>query len=249
MEIASRRCIFKKNNMKPIKKRFIWNNLRGLFIYPIIKKISDYSKLPYDALWQVYDLVNRLDKQNIEGALVEMGCWKGGCGSLMSWTTKKNGSNRITWLFDSFEGLPELSEEDREWAEKSNLKIKDGQTRELKSIGYYKVNEESVKEALDKLGSKNNTRVVAGWFQDVLPDLKQEIGKIALLRLDGDIYESTKYCMDELYDLVTPGGYVVIDDFGLNGCRRALYEYFYNKNVSPYIQYAPYGGRAYFRKK
>ncbi|HUP59862.1 MAG TPA: TylF/MycF/NovP-related O-methyltransferase [Thermoanaerobaculia bacterium] len=65
-----------------------------------------------------------------------------------------------------------------------------------------------------------------GWFQDTLPSAKHEIGSIAVLRLDGDWYESTRVCLDNLYDLVAPGGYVIIDDYNYwEGCKRAVDEF------------------------
>ena len=61
-----------------------------------------------------------------------------------------------------------------------------------------------------------------GWFADTLPGC--EIGPIALLRLDADLYSSTKTCLQYLYSKVSKGGWVIVDDFPLSGCRRALHE-------------------------
>lgn len=209
--------------------------------------------LPYGALCQMHDLVDEIDKRGIKGSIVEMGCWNGGCGAFMSWVTKRNKSNRHIWLFDSFEGLPEVSEEDGQWAKNKNLKIRDKNDKIIKSTELYIASENKVNEVFDKAGCKNdNVHIMKGFFQETIPKTKKEIGDIAILRLDGDIYESTKYCLDELYDSVVKGGYIIIDDFHLVGCRRALYEFFYKNNISPHIKYGPYGsygGRAYFSKE
>ena len=71
----------------------------------------------------------------------------------------------------------------------------------------------------------------------------------SLLRLDADIYEPTKYCLNELYDLVSPGGIIIIDDYGAwKGCNRAVYEFFAERGLDRPIYHYPYRGRAYFIK-
>jgi hypothetical protein len=142
----------------------------------------------------------------------------------------------------------ELSKEDTEWAQSAHLKIKENSGVPIKATGYYKTTIEKVHEVLKIVDVTERVEVVKGWFQDTVPGVKQKIGPIALLRLDGDIYESTKYSLEQLYDQVVPGGYVMIDDFNLEGCRRALYEFFYKNNISPFIHNDVYGGRALFRK-
>ena len=69
--------------------------------------------------------------------------------------------------------------------------------------------------------------LVQGWFEDTIPQVKERMGPIALLHLDGDLYQSTKTCLEELYPAVVSGGFVVIDDYGdWKGCRKAVEEYF-----------------------
>ena len=188
------------------------------------------------------DLINELDRNQVEGSLVEMGCGQGGCGAMMAHTTEQNGSDRKIFLFDSFEGLSEIKEEDLKGALKAEDHLK---------AGYLKVSEEMPKEALRAVGAKKpeNVKVVKGWFEDTLPGIKQELGTIAILRLDADLYEPTLYCLEELWDQIADGGYVVVDDYkNWVGARRALYEFFYKHNINPYIQIYPYRGVAYFKK-
>ncbi|PIP60868.1 hypothetical protein COX00_00800 [Candidatus Uhrbacteria bacterium CG22_combo_CG10-13_8_21_14_all_47_17] len=231
-----------------LKKRYVWNHPSKLFLYPLLKRVEPYTKLPFDALAQVWEMIGNLDKQSVPGAIVEMGSWNGGCGALMSYRTKKNGSNRDVWLFDSFEGLPELAPEDAEWAKAINQPIKQTEAGDLKATGYFKADEKRVHQILAKLDSEQAVHVVKGWFQDSLPNARQDMGPIALLRLDGDIYESTKFPLEALYDQVVPGGYVVIDDFHLRGCRQAIYEFFFEKKIWPLLINSPRDGRSFFRK-
>ena len=80
--------------------------------------------------------------------------------------------------------------------------------------------------------NRDSVHIVKGWFQDTLPAFKDEIGPIAILRLDGDWYESTKCCLEHLYEQVVPGGYVIIDDYGCwGGCRIATDEFLENTGL------------------
>jgi len=94
--------------------------------------------------------------------------------------------------------------------------------------------EEKVRELLfQKLKlSQKTIHLVKGWFKDTLPIHKKHIGAIALLHLDCDWYESVKFCLDELYDSVTPGGLIFIDDYGhWIGCKKATDEFMKKRNL------------------
>lgn len=87
-----------------------------------------------------------------------------------------------------------------------------------------------------------------GWFQHTLPEIKNEIDQIAILRLDGDWYDSIKVCLENLYDKVVPGGLVVIDDYGYyEGCTKAVDEFLESRNVKTFLSYSKPGCR-YFVK-
>ena len=75
-----------------------------------------------------------------------------------------------------------------------------------------------------------------GWFQDTVPAASSDIGPIALLRLDGDWYASTKVCLDHPYDHVVEGGFVIIDDYGTyEGCQKAVDEFIAQRNIGVFI--------------
>ena len=98
-----------------------------------------------------------------------------------------------------------------------------------------------------KLNEKNVV-IKKGWFRDTLPVSKNEIGKIAILRLDGDWYESTKVCLDNLYDKVASGGYIIIDDYGhWEGAKKATDEFLAKKGIKPDLVKIDYTG-VYFIK-
>ncbi len=80
--------------------------------------------------------------------------------------------------------------------------------------------------------------LVKGWFQDTLSKSKRDIGPIAILRVDGDFYESTKVVFEELYDQVVSGGFIIVDDYGaFQGCRKATDEFLENRRANVHIVY------------
>ncbi len=231
-------------------KRLFLNDPKKILLYPIIRKAYPYSLVGYVNLAQVYDAVKEMNMTGREGAIVEMGSWKGGCGSFMAWAAKKTGKKRTIWLFDSFEGVPEFSEEDKEKARRKKLVIKEKGKTEQKGTGIFKASPEDVEKAANALGVLDSIRIIKGWFQDTVPTVKKDIGHIVILRLDADIYESTKYALDELFDQVVSGGLIIIDDYGgWAGCNKAVYDFFCSRGLDLPIYHYPYGGRAYFRKR
>jgi hypothetical protein len=96
--------------------------------------------------------------------------------------------------------------------------------------------------------NQETTHLIKGWFNDTLSAHKERIGKIALLHLDGDWYESVKVCLDELYDSVIQGGFIVIDDYGhWQGCRKATDEFIKQRNLKIDLSSTDYTG-VYFQK-
>ena len=94
---------------------------------------------------------------------------------------------------------------------------------------------QDVKTLFEKLKIVNY-RIIKGWFQDTLPQNIDKIGNIAILRLDGDWYESTKVCLEYLYDNVVEGGYILVDDYNFwPGCKKAVDEFFDNRKIFPNI--------------
>ena len=185
-------------------------------------------------VYQMREHIEEMTKNGIEGAIVETGCWKGGLGAYMALF------GRETWLFDSFEGLPALTEKDMELASTRGLPL-------YEKSGYIAVPEEIAFAIARKLGT--TPHIVKGWFDETLPKYKEQIGPIAILRLDGDAYSSTKEALESLYDSVVVGGIVVVDDYySFSGCREALYDFFTAHRLTPALRQYPFG-RVYFKKE
>jgi O-methyltransferase len=83
-----------------------------------------------------------------------------------------------------------------------------------------------VQSSVDRLGLGDYVTLVKGWFDQSLPQARHSIEKIALLRIDGDWHSSVSCCLENLYDLVVPGGFVVLDDYyAFEGCATATHEF------------------------
>ena len=200
----------------------------------LYQQVEPYSMMSYARLKGIYtgacDVLNR----GIKGDFVECGTARGGCAALMGLTRAQRNDSRQIWIFDTFEGLPPPSEGDPDY----DL----AKTREGTCRGEY----DEVKGLLEKLDVFKDVKMVKGLFQDTVP--VSDVGAISLLHLDGDWYDSTKVCLDGLYDKVTPGGVIQIDDYGhWAGARKALHEFFDARAISVTLKYLDYTGRQFFK--
>lgn len=187
-----------------------------------LKKVESFTMVGHDRLYGLIDLVRQVEQENLPGAVVECGVWKGGAAAIMARTIKRFGYRRALWLFDSFAGLPAPSAADGE-----------------KAAAQYAADrgESSVADVLTALAKFDIdpafVTIVPGWFDQTLPAKRSAIGPIALLRLDSDWYESTKTCLQTLADQVVPGGFIVIDDYGTwPGARQAVDEFLASQSGS-----------------
>lgn len=193
--------------------------------------------------------------QSVPGVLVECGVAAGAQVAAMQDTLL--GQNQTRWIygFDSFEGIPLASDEDDQQPGIEGPKpiIHYSDKRQLlKSSGVTVHRLESVRSNMRKWfpGKDDTIVLVKGWFQDTLKPYRtvmQQHGGIALLRLDGDLYESTKVCLEELFEFMNPGAILIIDDWTLVGCRRACDEFFATHPVTRLSEPHHDGGPAYFR--
>jgi hypothetical protein len=173
------------------------------------------GRLRLDSLHHCLEHITRHD---IPGDLMECGVWRGGAGILMAgYLDIHQIDGRRVLLADSFEGLPEpTTEQDPDLS-------RDVYPQLAVSLADVKRNFE--KYAL--LGK--NVEFIPGWFCDSLPAVPIE--RLALLRADGDLYSSTWEILKNLYDKVSPGGIVIMDDYGvLPPCARAVTDFFESRD-------------------
>jgi O-methyltransferase len=154
--------------------------------------------------------------KHIKGSVVECGTWKGGMiGGIAKILSNQD---RTYYLYDSFEGLPPAKDIDGqsaiEWQQ---------DTESDAYLDNCTASEESAYQAM-KLSGAKNYHIIKGWFSDTLP--KYQGGEIAILRMDGDWYDSTMDCLKNLYQHVAPGGIIIIDDYYMwDGCSRAIHDF------------------------
>jgi hypothetical protein len=166
----------------------------------------------------------------IPGDYVECGVFNGVHPALMARVLQDHGSKAQVHLFDSFEGIPHAGPKDDHTITLCIGAERDGA---LASTGISVATLPNVQRCLKDLGFHlpGPFRFHVGWFQNTVPTCG--IDRIALLRLDGDLYESTQVCLDHLYDKVSPGGYVVVDDYNLTGCKLAVDEFLNARGLEP----------------
>ncbi|HEX6688971.1 MAG TPA: TylF/MycF/NovP-related O-methyltransferase [Solirubrobacterales bacterium] len=143
-------------------------------------------------------------QDEIPGDLIETGVWRGGAAIFMRAVLAAYGvGDRTVWVADSFEGLPKPDPE----------KYPSDRDSRLWKVPALRVSLQEVKANFAKYGLlDDNVRFLPGWFRDTLPDAPVE--RLALLRLDGDLYESTIQALDSLYPKLSPGGFAIVDDYG-----------------------------------
>ena len=214
-----------------------------------VRRVRGNTMTSVERLATLWQQVRYLDRAGIQGSLVECGTWRGGSVGMMALAHLAGSPTptRRIELFDSFEGLPQPTAKD---GAKAATYARGRVTGALDTIDACVAPLEENRSLLEgSIGYPGElTTYHRGWFQDTVPAAAPGLGPIALLRLDGDWYESTLICLDHLYDLVPAGGVVVIDDYGhWEGCRRAVDEYLAARDEHVLMQHLDYTGRAWVK--
>jgi hypothetical protein len=179
-----------------------------------------YTMVPRVRLDNVQDCIADVVAQQIPGDLIETGVWRGGTTIFMRGVLAALGcTDRRVWVADSFQGLPE-PDAARFPAE---AKAHASETM-IQAYRHFAVSRAEVAANFRAFGLLDNqVRFLEGWFKDTLPSAPIE--RLAVIRLDGDYYDSTMDALTSLYDKLSPGGYVVVDDYGEDMwtyCRQAV---------------------------
>jgi hypothetical protein len=188
------------------------------------------SMLPLCRLDNIEMCINEVLKNGVSGDLIETGVWRGGSTIFMRAMLKlRDVADRTVWVADSFEGLPEPDEE------RFPLEAKAYRgAAMMKVYNHLAVGLDEVKRNFAAYGMLDNqVSFLKGWFKDTLPSAK--IDKLSILRLDGDYYESTMDALTNLYDKVSIGGFIIVDDYGEETwtyCSRAVDEFREQRGIS-----------------
>jgi O-methyltransferase len=199
------------------------------FILPVQKMIE--GKIWLDAgetmvgLYRMNNVeycIEEIIKNNIEGDFIETGVWRGGvCIFMRALLKEYEITDKKVWVADSFEGLPKPNED--EYPEDKGDKHH--------FFNELVVSLEQVKENFKKYGLLDEQAIfLKGWFKDTLPTAP--IKKLSLLRLDGDMYESTMDALTNLYPKLQKGGFIIIDDWGaVPACKKAVLDFRATHNI------------------
>ncbi len=174
----------------------------------------------------------------IPGDLIETGVWRGGATIFMRAILKARGAtDRLVWVADSFAGLPPPD----------TIRYPDDAGITLHQFPQLAVPLERVQENFRRYGLLDGqVRFLKGWFRDTLP--AAPIERLAILRLDGDLYESTIQALDGLYDKLSLGGFVIVDDYGnVAACQQAVDDFRTEHGISDPIMPIDWGG-VYWRR-
>ncbi len=182
------------------------------------------TMIPWSGLEHLHECIKDTIKKNIEGDFIETGVWRGGTCIVAKAIYDDLGSDKKVFAADSFEGLPKPN------AEKYPDDKED--THYLDSM--MRVSLETVKENFKKFDLLDDRVVfLKGWFKDTLP--AAPISNISILRLDGDMYESTIDVLENVYQKLSIGGYCIIDDYHHRGCRMAIYDFRFRNGIDERI--------------
>lgn len=158
--------------------------------------------------------INSVINNNIPGAIVEAGVWRGGACIFASGVLKELGSVRNIYVCDIFDGtFPKPQQLSDEWTEKFDFSA-------------LAVTLEDVQSNFNKFSLlMDNVIFKKGWFSDTIATIKEPV---AILRIDGDTYQSTIDTM-QLEKNIPPGGFIIMDDWAIEGSRQAFLDYFSNR--------------------
>ncbi|MEZ2146353.1 TylF/MycF/NovP-related O-methyltransferase [Bradyrhizobium sp. DN5] len=182
-------------------------------------------------------LLEQVIEEGVPGDVIETGVWRGGaCIYMRGILGAHNIVDRTVWVADSFRGLPPPNEE----------AFPEDRGDKHHSFDALVVPVDEVKRNFRRYGLLDNqVRFLEGWFRDILPSAPIE--RLALLRLDGDMYESTIQALDALYSKLSPGGYVIVDDYILEPCRKAVDDFRAKHGITERLE--PIDGAAAFWRK
>ena len=200
--------------------------------------VQGQTMLSIQRLDNVQQCVEQILADGVPGDLIETGVWRGGASILMRAALKAYGeSNRIVYVADSFAGLPPP---DKDYPQDADIPYH--------TFTELAVSQEEVQANFARYGLLDDqVRFLKGWFKDTLP--AAPIERLALMRLDGDMYESTMDGLKALYPKLSVGGFVIIDDYVLlEPCRQAVEDYRQHNNITEAVVPIDFAG-AYWRRQ
>lgn len=176
-------------------------------------------------------------EKDIKGDFIECGVAAGSQIGAMQQVMLDKQISRIIWGFDSFEGIPFAGINDTEQPGIGEIDINKIGVLETTSIASYSQEDVLKNFQLWNLPT-NNLKLIKGWFENTIEPTSKEIKEIAMLRLDGDLYSSTYVCLEHLFEKVVIGGIIIIDDWNLTGCQKAVKKFIDGRKIKKFNEIA-----------
>lgn len=225
------------------KKRLTYPHDMEQEFFGFFEVCRDKTMTSTDRLYSVYQAVNYVSKNNIEGDVVECGVWKGGSIMMAGLTlVQNNDTNRKLYLYDTFEGMSAPTDKDINYLnEKGEAEWANSEKDSHNEWCYSPIGEVQNNMGLTKYPD-DKIVYVKGMVEATVPNTLPE--KISLLRLDTDWYESIYHCLVHMYPRLVPNGVLILDDYGFwKGAQEAVDQYFKEQNIHPLMNRIDQSGR------
>ena len=199
----------------------------------IIRSARPFTMTSNQSICALVMATKHIDECLIAGDIVECGVWAGG-SIIASKLAQDKTFHRNFWLFDTFEGMTKPTIEDGVVAQK----VFDLETKNGKDSNWLKISKEVVqKNIIDTTGDDNFCNYISGPIEETLISQKASLpNQIAILRIDTDWHDSTMAALENLFQLVVPGGVVILDDYGFwEGSRLAAENFFKKQSFKPFL--------------
>lgn len=210
----------------------LFRSIEGATVDPALKREGliwpsrAHTMIGLPRLDNIRYCVEEILRDKVPGDLIETGVWRGGATIFMRGILKAYGvADRNVWVADSFEGLPPGN---------PSLYPKES-TGEFHKFPVLAVSLDEVRKNFERYGLLDGqVKFLKGWFRDTLPTAPIE--KLAVARLDGDLYESTMDALVHLYPKLSRGGFLIIDDYNaVPACNAAVHDFREENSVSETI--------------
>jgi len=210
----------------------------------VISKVSDYTITSPERIFSLYEAVKYIVKNNISGDIVECGVYKGGSMMTVAYALlSMQERNRQLYLYDTFEGMSEPDDRDIDWLGRTAVEQLALKPKEAEGSYWVYSPLNNVKKAMELTQYPTDKIIyIKGKVEDTLP--KSIPKKISLLRLDMDWYQPTYHSLLHLFPLLSPGGVLLIDDYGhWQGAREAVDRYIKENNLKILLNRIDYTAR------
>lgn len=205
----------------------------------LMKRAAPFTMTTRERRWALISAVRHVAANRIPGDFVEAGVWRGGSSMIAGASfAAMNDTARTLWLYDTFEGMTKPTLHDVQARDGlSAAQVFDKTKTGADSSDWCFASLDDVKATMAQSGyPAGQVRYVKGKVEDTLKTASNVPERIALLRLDTDWYESTKAEMEILYPRLSPGGVLILDDYGhWTGARKAVDEYFAAHGAHPLL--------------